>query len=307
MTTMRRIVKEDAAGAVLEPANNFFTVGLIPGLDFRFILARNTAVAREVGARLEASVQATALMGEAMLGAFFLCTHSAKESNTVSLHLECEGPMHRLIAFSDRHGGMRATVARPDSHWDGALFSGQGHGILRVNRWLEGARPVYSSAVEMRDQPLEKNLEEFIGRSDQIQTFLRLETEFDGDALSQVSGYMFQALPGASADQVDGALEMLAEVRPAMMITSILAGEDFGGRTRPIEGVKHPVSILRSGAFHSYCDCSREKVAGVLVALGRDAVEETLREHRQIVAHCEFCRRRYEFTAQQARALFSAD
>ncbi|MBX7059101.1 MAG: Hsp33 family molecular chaperone HslO [Leptospirales bacterium] len=299
-------MKAETQGAKLDPSQNFFTIGLIPDLDFRFILARNSSVCREVGQRLQASPQATALLGEAMLGAFFLCTHSAKQSNTVSLHLECEGPLHRLIAFSDREGGMRATLARPDVRWTGALHTGHGPGVLRVNRWLEGARPVYSSAVEMRGQDLDRNLEEYCGRSDQIQTFLRMESEFEDAELRHVSGYMFQALPGARADQIDAALDMLAERTAGALATAALAGDDFGGRNRPLDGMKHPISILRSGAFHSYCDCSRQKVESMLLALGREEIESTLAEHPEVEVFCEFCRRRFAFSPDQARRLFES-
>lgn len=288
----------------LDPLYNFFTIGTLPDLNFRFVLARNTAIANEIAARFDATPDVEALMGKAMLGAFFLCTHAAKQKNTVSLHFECEGPVRRLIAFAGSDGALRAMAAEPHARWDGPIEAGKGAGVLRVNRWNESGKLLYSSAVEFRDAGIDRNVEEFIGRSEQIQTFLRLETSRGAERLDQVSGYMFQALPGATADHVDAVLAMIGDKSPGQLITAMLAGDAFGGRMRPMEGGMESVSVLKNGSFRSYCDCSRHKVERILVIMGREAVLAMAAERGEVEVICEFCKRTYTLSPEEASGLF---
>ena len=54
------------------------------------------------------------------------------------------------------------------------------------------------------------------------------------------------------------------------------------------------------------CSCTRERVAGALKMLGRAEVESILAELGSVGVNCEFCNRRYDFDADEARALFAA-
>lgn len=299
---------ESAADLRYEQQFNFYTIGVIPDLHFRFVLARNSGVTREIAALQKATPRVEAMIGEAMLGAFFLSTHSAKGRNTVSLHLECKGPLHRIISFARSNGAIRATVSHPEADWEGAYESGKGPGILRVNRWDEDGQQTYSSAVEMRDISLDRNLEEYVGRSDQIQTFLRFQTSFgEDDRVNQIAGYMFQALPGAGPDEIDAVLDMIGERDPETLITALGAGADgVGGRTRPLpsDGGIQTVSLLATGAFHSYCDCSREKVETALYLMGRDSIQGLAEEDGAVEVFCEFCKKRYEFSRKVVERIF---
>ena len=288
-----------------ELAANFFTLGIIPELNFRFVLARNTSIAAEAAERMQADPGLQALLGETMLGAFFLATHSSKTRDTVSLHAECEGPVHRLIGFASSDGAMRGTTSRPEARWLGELWDGVGSGILRVNRWRDDRR-IYSSAVEMRDVGLGKNLQEFVARSDQIQSFIRLETTFHEQGVENVSGYMFQALPGAGANEVDQVLDMLGSRTPDEMISMLLSSDPdaAGGSFRPGTTEQHSVRILRNGSFYYHCDCSKDKVSRMLYMMGRDSIVSLVAEKGCVEVFCEFCKKRYELTPEEVEGLF---
>ena len=289
---------------LIDPRQNFFTLGILPNHNYRFILARNTAVAREVGRQHNASLPVTALFGEVMLGAFFLSTHSGKqEETTISLHIECQEPINRVIGFAKSSGGMRAHATHPEALWDGALRVGRGSGLLRVNRWVQNTKQIYSSAIEMRDVDLDKNLEEFIGRSEQIQSFLKISTNFSSIESLQVSGYLFQAMPGASADDTDAVLDIIQRNSAEELIEEILSSG-----TEEKKDIKKGsdflnASVLRTGQFFFYCDCSREKIAHLIRGMDATYLESILEEHGFFEATCEFCKKSYRFTPEQVQNL----
>jgi molecular chaperone Hsp33 len=53
------------------------------------------------------------------------------------------------------------------------------------------------------------------------------------------------------------------------------------------------------------CSCSRERVAGILQALGGEEVQALLRERGDVEVRCEFCNRAWRFDAVDVAGLFS--
>ena len=60
----------------------------------------------------------------------------------------------------------------------------------------------------------------------------------------------------------------------------------------------------RPAAFK--CTCSRERVAGMLRALGREEVDGIVAEQGAVTVNCEFCNLAYGFDAIDAAQLFTA-
>lgn len=283
---------------------NFFCNGIIPDQNFRFVLARNTAAVREIADCHQSSPALAALLGEALLAAFFLSTYSIKkEEEMVSLQLECEGPAGNLIVFAGPDGAMRGCPFRPQADWEEGTARGKGSGVLTVNRWTADKRKVYASAVEMRNLPLERNIEEFMSRSDQNIGFCRLKSDFNREELVDVSGFLFQALPGASPADSNRIFELIQEKTPTDFLSQVLAMPS--GRQQEVESLwGYGVRIRRAGSFTHYCDCNRTKLEGVILLLGREEAERILKLEGRIEAFCDFCKERYLFTAEETREIF---
>ncbi len=284
--------------------NNFFAAGVLPELNFRFVLADIGTTAREAEKLHQASPQMTALMGEVMLGCFFLSTAAVKQSrSTISLHLECEGPAGRIIGFASNDGDVRSHTSNPDASWDGSLHSGKKGGIMRIHRWKENEGRVYSSTVEMRDVALDRNLEEYMGKSDQVQSFIKFQSELDSSGVNHLCGYMFQALPEADADDTDALLDLLNARRPAQLLEDL--NDQSGGSMRRGGLFFSSARILSTGHFFASCTCNKEKVEGMLVTMGSDSLKDLLQQEGRIEVKCEFCKKKYLFSPTEIDRLLN--
>ena len=59
----------------------------------------------------------------------------------------------------------------------------------------------------------------------------------------------------------------------------------------------------RPAAFR--CTCSRERVAGMLRALGQEEIDGIVKEQGAVTVNCEFCNQAYAFDAVDATQLFA--
>ena len=78
-----------------------YLVGILPEYNFRFLLADCSNSVREVIQRHEMENSSATLVGKTMIAAFFLAG-LVKEETMISIQLEGEGDVERVMAYSER-------------------------------------------------------------------------------------------------------------------------------------------------------------------------------------------------------------
>lgn len=285
--------------------SNIFITGILPELNYRFVIASagdvTAAIARQQGAGLPVA----RIMGESMVGSFFLSTHTTKQDiATVSLHLECKEPLTRIISFASSNGGVRCHTVNPEVTLTEPVENILEGGILRVNRWLEKSKKVYSSATSLRKASLQKNLEEYVGRSEQIQSFLYLKTSGESLEDLQVFGYFFQALPEATFPNTEAMVHLLNSGKSLSFLEQFLSAGEGEHSTSEDHLTGTKTRILSTGQFHHTCDCSLQRVEEMVVSMGEEEARQLVETHGQIETTCEFCKRKYVLSSQDLDRLF---
>jgi molecular chaperone Hsp33 len=64
------------------------------------------------------------------------------------------------------------------------------------------------------------------------------------------------------------------------------------------------VRMFESAPVYFRCRCSRERVAKMLVALGRAEIDDLIAERGSVEVRCEFCSRLYEFDKVDCAHIF---
>ncbi|NBU99273.1 MAG: hypothetical protein EBS19_13860, partial [Spirochaetia bacterium] len=90
-----------------------YKIGLWEEYNFRFLLADCTVTFQEVVRRQKLKYSSATLVAKTMLGAFFLAG-MVKEETIVGIQLEGDGPIERVMGYSDRIGRMRGLARYPD-------------------------------------------------------------------------------------------------------------------------------------------------------------------------------------------------
>lgn len=277
-----------------------YLVGIIPEYNFRFLLTDCSNSVREVIQRHEMEHSSATLVAKTMIAAFFLAG-LVKEETMISIQLEGEGDIERVMAYSDRSGRMRGMakhntiLADPK---DSTL--GIGPGIFRVTRW-GGVQKLHQSITKLEDTIFETNLLNYINESDQLISFLSIYTDLEQRPI-KACGMIFQALPFTKSTQIDDLMDKISNINIDQ--SQIFSGS-LDNTLKLMENVlETKADILEVGIPEFYCGCTLEKIKKVIVSIGQEEAYSIVEERGNIEMICEFCREKYVLDAEEVRLLF---
>ena len=250
-------------------------------------------------------------LGEAVAAAALLAS-TLKFHGLLTLQLRGAGPMHLMVVECTDGLALRAVARFRETPATTDLRELSGDGTLTVTVENEGAANRYQGVVPLAGASMSECLREYFESSEQLPT--RLWLHADGE---NVAGLLLQRLPVTA--RPTGVLESGAgtvsedEVEDAWRRVQLVADTVTGEELAELDDRKllhrlfseDDVRMFESTPVFFRCRCSRERVANMLRALGRDEVDSMVEEFGQVEVRCEFCSRAYRLDAVDCAALFA--
>lgn len=278
---------------------------LLPAAGIRGVAVRLGASWRTLARHGATDPAAASLLGEACAAAALLGGH-IKVEGRLSIQLRGD-PIATLFAECTAAGALRG-IARLR---DGAVALPQDlrtlgeDALLAItieNPGLAHGEPVrYQGLVQPEAARLDRTLEAYFQQSEQLPS--RLQLACDDNA---AAGILLQQLPkdavhdDADEDGFRRASALLDTLRAEELLA--LPPRDVVHRLFHEEGPH----LLSETALQFACSCSSERVADVLVALGREEADAAVAAGRgRAGIDCEFCGQHYAFDADQIARLFA--
>ena len=269
----------------------------------RGVLVRLGHSWQDIASRVEYPEALRNTLGQAVAASAML-TGNIKFEGSLSLEFKSEGAVRLLFAECTDQGRVRG-LARFDADAVGSQvdLGALDEAVLAITvGHVEKGR--YQSAVDLDgSMSISKGLEGYFERSEQLPARILLAANG-----THAVGLMLQAIPGegghSAADADDDAWDRVGMLTATLSDSEMLATspEELLYRLYHEESVR--LYDPRPLAFG--CTCSRERVEGMLRALGREEVEAALEDRAgEIEVICEFCATRYTFDrvdAEQALA-----
>ena len=241
------------------------------------------------------------LLGETAAAAALFTGH-VKVEGRLSIQLKGQGALRTLFAECTHRGTLRGLAL-----WEGELPSPLGLAQLGEGSLLAitiekpplpgGESLRYQGLVALELDSLGAAFEAYFAQSEQLPTRLLLAA--DG---RRARGLMLQVLPGADQDtdawprtqalfDTLGGAELL-ETPPETLLYRLFHEE------RP--------ELLSQHSLAFGCSCSRERVGGMLLALGHEQALDSIDPALGAVGvQCEFCGQRYRFDPVDLEQLFA--
>ena len=249
---------------------------------------------------------ATAALGRLMSGALMMSDMLKNEGDLLTLQVRGDGPLGGIVVTAGQDGTVKGYVFEPGvvlpPNASGHLNVGGavGRGTLTVIRDLD-MKNTYTGQVELVSGEIAEDLTQYFAESEQIPSSVGLGVLMNRDnTVRAAGGFIVQAMPSCSDDvlvRLEESLRAFGMVTdylreghtPEEMLEEVLGG--LGMRVTD----KRPVRFA--------CSCSRERVARVLVTLGKDELDGMIREGKPVELGCRFCGRKYTYSVGELAEL----
>lgn len=285
-------------------ANNQEQDYLIRGTAFggkvRVFAVRTTHLVDELQRRHGTYPTATAALGRtvtaaAMMGAML------KGNEKLTIQVKGDGPIGQIVADANADGEVRGYVTHPQVHLasnaqgklDVAGAVGR-EGFIHVIKDL-GLKEPYHGSVPIISGELGEDFTYYFAKSEQTPSAVGLGVLVDTDSsVITAGGFIVQLLPGLADEditKIENAVGMLPPVT-ALLDQGLELDELLGW-------IVEDVNVLDRMDIRFQCKCSYERVEQTLISLGKQEIEEMIKEDGKAEVVCHFCNEAYQFDREQ--------
>jgi molecular chaperone Hsp33 len=246
-------------------------------------------------------------LGEAVIGALMIGSY-CKAGERVNLNIRGSAFIQQALVDAHPDGTVRGYVVErtfePGQMDTTRNFGPWGDGMLSVLRTKTGEREQpYIGTVPLVTGYLAKDLTFYWLQSEQVPSAVGIAVNVDGDKVTAAGGFLVQAMPGASAQELQTIEEHINEIQslarrladdadPVHLLSQIFQSTAF--------------VLLEEKPLRFECNCSRERVQRALVLIGADELRDMLEKENSASVHCDFCTKTYQFDAQELSALIES-
>lgn len=265
-----------------------------------------TEAIAEAQRRHETWSAASAALGRTMIGGILLgATLKGEEKMTVKV--EGNGPAGHIVVDSNGKGEVKGYIANPKISLPlneagkldvrGAVGT---EGTLTVTKDL-GMKEAFSGQVPLVSGELGEDFTYYMATSEQTPSAIGLGVLVDtDDSIKAAGGFMIQIMPGATDETITALETQLASIP---MISQLLEnGENPEGILDCLMG-KGNVKVLEKLPVSFKCDCSKERFATAIIALGEDEINSMIEEDQGAEASCHFCGNKYHYDVADLESL----
>lgn len=276
---------------------------LFEGLDIRGAVVKLEGCWQSMLAGRMYAPPVARLLGE-MAAVTALIAGQMKQEGRLTFQLRGKGPVQRLVMDCNEQLQMRG-MALADLQVDPApapvlLGAAQG-GQLLLSLDLPLARQPYQSIVPMDGDSVAEIFEHYLAQSEQQPSRLFLA------ANEQAAACLFlQKLPEADARDADGwdrVTQLASTVKEPELLELDVA--ELLSRLFHEEVEAQGIRVYDPRPVYYHCPENREKVASMLLSLGRQEVDAMLSELGEVVVKDDICNREYRFSAPEVDEIFA--
>lgn len=286
--------------------DGIYNISLMHG-QARAILIESTSLVQKAKDTHHLSRTATAALGRVLTATVMMGSMLKNERESVSVQFKGGGPIGTVLAVAHGDACVKGYVDNPDVDLPrmgkklpvGAAVGRDGK--MTVIKDL-GLKEPYIGQTNLVSGEIAEDFAMYFTASEQTPSLVSLGVLVDDERVRSAGGLIIQMLPGAS------------EAAIASIETSAGMFADISGtmETYHLDGAVQQLlmhlepEILGKRTPRWQCDCSRERIEGMLVTLGKDELEDMIETQHGAEVDCHFCLKRYKFNADDLKTLLQA-
>ncbi len=223
-----------------------------------------------------------------------------KLKETITLKVEGNGPIGKIIVDADAHGNVRGYVDNPHCHFeynDGRLNCKAtigDRGFISVIKDLKLKEPFIGSTPIISGE-VGDDFAYYFMVSEQIPSAVGVGVLVNTESVAtSCGGFIIQLMPNTPEDVISK-LEERLKIIPSMseMLNSGLTVEEI------IHNIEENAQIIETMPVTFKCTCSKERFERGLISLGTKEIEDIINEDGKAETICHFCGNHYFFSKDE--------
>lgn len=272
----------------------------------RAFAIKSTELVEYARSRHNTSPVATAALGRLLSGGAMMGIMMKGKDDVLTLTMKGDGPIGAVVVTADSKGNVKGYVNNPmvliPLNYAGKLDVGAaiGYGELTVIKDL-GLKEPYVSQTPLGTSEVAEDLTFYFAKSEQTPSAVALGVLMSTEnTVAQAGGFIIQMMPGATDETIDILEEKLSHIKP---VTELM--EEGMGPEEILDLVLGDMGleILEKVETKFSCNCSKERMARGLIALGKKELQEMIDEGNPITVNCFFCNSDYTYSVDELKEL----
>lgn len=238
-------------------------------------------------------------------------TEIKEDDDSITIQLNGKGETGSIVSVVNREDGkifVKGYISNPlvelPLREDGKINVGGAvgtNGYLNVIKENETTKQGYNGLVPLVSGEIAEDFASYFATSKQVPTVLALGVLVNKDGVKASGGYMINLMPDVTEEvitKIEEAVqkapsisEMLNEEKSLEEIVKIITGDENA-------------KIIEDNLIIGYrCDCNKEKFERGLISLGKQELEEIIKEDGCANTKCHFCNKEYFFSREELQAI----
>lgn len=250
---------------------------------------------------------ATAALGRTLTATSMMGLMMKNKRDKISVIIKGGGPIGTILTTSNSSGIVKGYVTNPNvevENYENGKLNVAGavgnQGTIKVIKDL-GLREPYNGEYEMVSGEIAEDFTYYFTVSEQTPSAVSLGVLTRSDEVEEAGGFIVQMMPDASEETISTIERNLSGIQSVtQMLSQGLTPEDMMNIV--LKDLEPSILDKIDVAFE--CDCSKERVAEVFVAIGRDELKAIIEEDKGAEVGCQFCESKYSFSEEELKEIY---
>ncbi|TAL70757.1 MAG: Hsp33 family molecular chaperone HslO [Bacteroidetes bacterium] len=254
---------------------------------FRASFIRNSSTVKTSQEKHNLAQFPAALLAKYLTSASLISSFLKGEERII-LDISSDGLLEKVFAEAMPIGEVRGFI-RYGNHSDSALKKMIQNGFFKLSKILYDKGEPVTGIIEINSENVEDIIEDYFANSEQVPTFIKLETGFDDNNIIKSSaGILVQSLPGVSLKELN---EVRTHIKNIRSLNNSLNGDN--DLTNSLQQyLPFDFDVIKTSRVDFFCRCSKNNFISKLYTLPVEEIESMHSEHQNELV-CQFCNAHY--------------
>ncbi len=227
-----------------------------------------------------------------------------KEDQTLTIRVDGNGPIGKMIAIVNANGEVKGTIENAHVHYSKGRKLDVGKavgnkGYIHVTKDLK-IRDIFTSSSEIQTGEIAEDFTYYFAKSEQIPSSVGLGVLVnENNEVFASGGFIIQAMPGIKPETIDEIEKNITNMKP--ISTLIELGYSPEEIIQEITKGKH--KFVENMNLNYKCDCSKKRFEEGISTLEISEIDSMIDDNDDVEIVCQFCKKRYSFTIDEIKSI----